>query len=235
MVSCIAALPPNSANHLVSSQQVIHLTSPVAHRYYHRILKGWDGTTALGGAVDDSKPARMLDEIREVGETLSEQAELFNANFEMSSDELMFEEFIEMVSFATSPEKESLSYQIPAFCLAVISPCMYPKIKQVDECYEYGLIEFKNGDIVNEPGENDGSAKVLSYAALANFDNETTLKLWGQYYREVLADPDGGSHPNIRNFMKYGWEGVPFENGIALTKKNSGDNEWDTFSESWIP
>mmetsp|Transcript_38850 Transcript_38850/g.90353 ORF Transcript_38850/g.90353 Transcript_38850/m.90353 type:complete len:202 (+) Transcript_38850:347-952(+) len=201
MVSCIAALPPNSANHLVSSQQVIHLTSPVAHRYYHRILKGWDGTTALGGAVDDSKPARMLDEIREVGETLSEQAELFNANFEMSSDELMFEEFIEMV----------------------------------DECYEYGLIEFKNGDIVNEPGENDGSAKVLSYAALANFDNETTLKLWGQYYREVLADPDGGSHPNIRNFMKYGWEGVPFENGIALTKKNSGDNEWDTFSESWIP
>lgn len=46
-----------------------------------------------------------------------------------------------------------------------------------DEQYEYGLIEFKNGDIINGPGENDGSAKVLSYAALAEFDKETTLKV----------------------------------------------------------
>jgi hypothetical protein len=35
--------------------------------------------------------------------------------------------------------------------------------------------------------------------------------------------------------MKYGWEGVPFENGVALTKKNVGDSEWDWHSESWIP
>ena len=41
---------------------------------------GWDGTTALGGAVDNSKPARMLDEIREAGETQSSACELFNAN-----------------------------------------------------------------------------------------------------------------------------------------------------------
>ena len=46
-----------------------------------------------------------------------------------------------------------------------------------DEQYEYGLIEFKNGDINNGPGENDGSAKVVSYAALAEFDKETTLKV----------------------------------------------------------
>ncbi len=41
---------------------------------------GWDGTTALGGAVDNSKPARMLDEIRASGETQSDACELFNAN-----------------------------------------------------------------------------------------------------------------------------------------------------------
>jgi hypothetical protein len=105
----------------------------------------------------------------------------------------------------------------------------------IDEHYETGLIEFKNGDVVNGQGENEGSAKVLSYAALSNLDKETTLKLWGQYYREVLANPDGTDHANIRNFMKYGWEGVPFENGIALTRKNTGDNEWDAFAESWIP
>ncbi len=46
-----------------------------------------------------------------------------------------------------------------------------------DEQYEAGLIEFKNGDIVNMPGENEGSAKVLSYAALADFDKEMTLKV----------------------------------------------------------
>lgn len=104
---------------------------------------GWDGTTALGGAVDNSKPARMLEDIRASGETQSSACELFNANLEMSGDSLVFQEFIDLC----------------------------------DEQYEYGLIEFKNGDIVNKPGENDGSAKVLSYAALANFDKEMTLKV----------------------------------------------------------
>merc|ERR1712127_841363 len=125
----------------------------------------------------------------------------FNANLEMSSDDIMFEEVMDMIN----------------------------------EDYETGLIEFKNGDLLNAFGENEGSANVLSYGALSDFDKETTLKLWGQYYRDVLATPDGTDHQNIRNFMKTGWEGVPFENGIALTKKNTGDNEWDTFSESWIP
>lgn len=33
------------------------------------------------------------------------------------------------------------------------------------------------------------------------------------------------------------WRGIglPFENGIALTRKNVGDNEWDWDAESWIP
>ena len=89
--------------------------------------------------------------------------------------------------------------------------------------------------MTNAPGENAGSAKVLSYAALCDMSKEETLKLWGQYYRDVLATPDGDDHQNIRNFMKTGWEGVPFENGIALTKKNTGENEWDWDAESWIP
>jgi hypothetical protein len=162
---------------------------------------GWDGTTALGGAVENAAPARMLEDIRAAGETVPSECEVFNANVEMSGDDLTFEEVMEMI----------------------------------DEHFEDGLIEFKNGDMVNAQGENMGSAKILSYAALSQMDKETTLKLWGQYYREVLADPDGDSHPNIRNFMKYGWDGVPFENGIALTRKNTGDGEWDEFAESWIP
>jgi hypothetical protein len=46
---------------------------------------GWDGTTALGGAVDNSKPARLLDDIRASGETQSEACQLFNANLGMFS------------------------------------------------------------------------------------------------------------------------------------------------------
>ena len=161
---------------------------------------GWDGTTALGGAVDDSQPARMLEDIKASGETQSSACDVFNANLEMSGDDLMFEEFIELC----------------------------------DAEYEDGLIEFKNGDIVNKPGENHGSAKVLSYAALADFDKEMTLKLWGQYYREVKANPDGDDHQNIRNFMKYGWDGVDFYAGIALTKK-VGTDGWDWDAESFIP
>ena len=57
---------------------------------------GWDGTTALGGAVVDSQPARMLEDIRAAGETIPEESELFNANLEMSGDDIMFEDVIEV-------------------------------------------------------------------------------------------------------------------------------------------
>lgn len=180
---------------------------------------GWDGTTPLGGATEVAKPARMLEDIRAAGETIPSECEVFNSNLEMDGSDVTFEDVMEII----------------------------------DTHYESQLLEFKNGEMVNQQGENEGSAKILSYAALSQLDKETTLKLWGQYYREVKADPSGTSHQNIRNFMKYGWEGtstlcniprhlirdvyegVPFENGIALTRKNVGDSEWDEFAESWIP
>mmetsp|Transcript_20097 Transcript_20097/g.40238 ORF Transcript_20097/g.40238 Transcript_20097/m.40238 type:complete len:208 (+) Transcript_20097:51-674(+) len=162
---------------------------------------GWDGTTALGGAVDDSKPARMLDEIKESGETLHPDAELFLQNVEMNPEGFTFNEFIEMV----------------------------------EGCYETGLIEWSNGSQKNPPGTNEGSAHVLSLAALADLPKEKALLLWAEHYRDVLATPDGDDHQNIRQFMEKGWDGVDFSNGISLTKKNTGDNDWDWDAESWIP
>lgn len=134
---------------------------------------GWDGSNARGGAVEDAKPSRMLDQILESGETIPSECEVFNANVEMDAENLKFEDVMALI----------------------------------DTHYEVGLIEFKNGDIVNKQGENEGSAKLLSYAALSQLDKETTLKLWGEYYRDVISDPDGDDHQNIRNFMKTGWEG----------------------------
>jgi hypothetical protein len=37
---------------------------------------GWDGSTALGGAVEVAKPARMLEDIRASGETIPEECEV---------------------------------------------------------------------------------------------------------------------------------------------------------------
>ena len=104
---------------------------------------GWDGTTALGGAVENAAPARMLEEIRKSGETIPSDCEVFNSNVEMDADNLMFEEVIELI----------------------------------DTHYESQLLEFKNGDMLNKQGENEGSAKILSYAALSGMDKETTLKV----------------------------------------------------------
>jgi hypothetical protein len=191
----------NNVRAAVSSSSTLRAEIRDASEKKEELRFGWDGTTALGGAVDDSQPARMLVDIRAAGETVPDECEVYNANVEMDADSLKFEELMELI----------------------------------DTHYEVGLLEFKNGDILNKQGENEGSAKLLSYAAISEFDKETTLKLWGQYYREVLADPDGDSHQNIRNFMKTGWDGVPFENGIAITRKKIGDADWDGFSESWIP
>ena len=43
---------------------------------------------------------------------------------------------------------------------------------------------------------------------LAGLSKEETLALFGGYYRDVVATPEGDDHPNIRNFMKSGWDGA---------------------------
>ena len=58
---------------------------------------GWDGSTALGGAVEVAKPARMLEDIRASGETIPEECELFNANLEMDGDNVMFAEVMDLI------------------------------------------------------------------------------------------------------------------------------------------
>jgi hypothetical protein len=38
------------------------------------------------------------------------------------------------------------------------------------------------------------------------------LACFGSYYRkDVLENPNGTDHQNIRNFMNRGWEGISFE------------------------
>lgn len=48
---------------------------------------------------------------------------------------------------------------------------------------------------------------------------DETLALFGDFYRvDVLGNPNGEDHQNIRNFMQFGWDGIEFM-GEALMKK----------------
>jgi hypothetical protein len=92
-------------------------------------------------------------------------------------------------------------------------------IATVDANYEFTPTAFRNGDIVNDAGQNSGSCKLLSLAKLHNFSIEQTLHCFGNYYRiDVLHHPDATDHQNIRNFIRYGWDGIKFES-FALTEK----------------
>lgn len=89
----------------------------------------------------------------------------------------------------------------------------------IDEHYDFTPTRFTNGNTVNEADQNNGSCKVFSFAKLNALSKEETLALFGDFYRtDVLQNPDGDDHQNIRNFMEFGWDGISFE-GEALKRK----------------
>ncbi|MFT7335357.1 MAG: hypothetical protein ACI9M1_001261 [Porticoccaceae bacterium] len=82
----------------------------------------------------------------------------------------------------------------------------------IEESYSFTPTSFKNGDLQNAEGENSGSCKLFSFAILNNLSKEETLACFGSYYfDDVLNNPTGTDHSNIRNFIKSGWDGIEFE------------------------
>jgi len=89
----------------------------------------------------------------------------------------------------------------------------------IDAGYQYIPTVFKNGDVNNLAGENEGSCKLFYFAKLNKLSQQQTLSCFGKYYREdVLRNPTGSDHQNIRNFMRTAWEGIEFQ-GQALIAK----------------
>lgn len=93
----------------------------------------------------------------------------------------------------------------------------------IAEHYEYRPIRFCNGigesRLVNDPGVNEGSCRIFYFARMHGLSPVETLALFGEYHRtDVLKDPNGQGHQNIRRFMKDGWEGVEFA-GEALVSR----------------
>lgn len=93
-------------------------------------------------------------------------------------------------------------------------------IAVIEENYNFTPTAFENGTQHNAAGENSGSCKLFAFAQLQNLSQAETLACFGAYYfEEVLGEPEGTNHQNIRNFMKTGWGGIQFE-GEALTLKS---------------
>ena len=92
-------------------------------------------------------------------------------------------------------------------------------IEVIETNYDFTPTAFQNGNTHNAAGTNSGSCKLFAFAQLQNLTQEKTLACFGAYYREeVLGDPEGTNHQNIRNFMVHGWDGIQFE-GTALQLK----------------
>ena len=91
-------------------------------------------------------------------------------------------------------------------------------IAYIESRYMHTPTAFKNGQQNNAATENQGSAKVFSFAQLNGLDQAQTLRLFAEHYASVLATPEATDHQNIRQFMLNGWDGITFE-GQALTAK----------------
>lgn len=88
----------------------------------------------------------------------------------------------------------------------------------IEQFYVYTKTSFSNGKLLNEAGTNEGSCKIFYFAQLNKLTALETLALFGVYYRnDVLKNPTGTDHGNIRNFMLTRCSGIKFTSS-ALNK-----------------
>ena len=97
-------------------------------------------------------------------------------------------------------------------------------IAVIESDYDYTATQFYNGlddkEIVNAAGTNEGSCKIFAFADINDLNESQTLSCFGKYYRQdVLFNLGGTDHANIRNFMKFGWQGVHFDKPPLAIKK----------------
>lgn len=89
----------------------------------------------------------------------------------------------------------------------------------IESLYQFTPTAFRNGNLLSEAGQNSGSCKLFSFGLRHGLTQQQMLSCFGAYYRDdVLKHPQGTDHPNIRNFIATGWDGIAFQ-GSALSPK----------------
>jgi hypothetical protein len=104
-------------------------------------------------------------------------------------------------------------------------PSFQESVSCIETHYAYTPTEFSNGQgadlLINPAGSNEGSCKIFAFARIHKLSQTLTLALFGDFYRnDVLGNPQGSDHRNIRNFIRYGWDGIAFQ-GEALRPRHS--------------
>jgi hypothetical protein len=118
---------------------------------------------------------------------------------------------------ATEIKNTSLSNFIDKLLVTPESVDFTDVIEIVNKHYRYNPASFINGTLQNEAGTNEGSCKIFYFAQIHKLTEQQTLNCFGHYYRDdVLKNPCGDDHGNIRNFIKTGWQQLTFDT-VALT------------------
>ncbi len=96
----------------------------------------------------------------------------------------------------------------------------FQTVMQVIEAeYTFTPAHFINGDLVNEANTNNGSCKIFAFGLLNQLSEQAALNAFGDYYtQDVLKNPEGLDHQNIRNFMQSGWAGISYSSPALLVK-----------------
>lgn len=89
----------------------------------------------------------------------------------------------------------------------------------IEQNYHFTETTFSNGLQINEAAQNSGSCKIFAFSQLQNLTKPQTLACFGLYYRDdVMHNPDGVDHQNIRQFMINGWPGIKFTAAALVGK-----------------
>jgi len=90
--------------------------------------------------------------------------------------------------------------------------------------YEYSTAGFHNGleerRFFNAAGTNEGSCKLFAFAKINGLGEQATLNCFGDYYTvDVLQNPEGKDHQNIRTFIDCGWKGITFDSEPLIANR----------------
>ena len=112
----------------------------------------------------------------------------------------------------------SLSDYIAALDARPLTVTFEDTLAVIDAHYDFTPTAFKNGGVDNVAGTNNGSCKVFSFAKLHGLTQAQTLAMFAQHYQNVLDEPNGDAHANIRAFMETGFDGVVFSREALVSK-----------------
>lgn len=116
-------------------------------------------------------------------------------------------------------------------------PIFEANISAIYDMFNITPVAFTNGSVKNKAGENTASAAIFAYAIEMELSKDKTLALFGEHYQNVLDNPKGTNHANIRSFMVNGFDGINFPDGrdglsmrnerLAVTIENTWLNRED--------